>query len=286
MPLHAKESTRGLWQWAVPLLGALVIVLYAPILQGLIKQWWTDPDFSHGFLVPLFAGYVIWITRQYWQVIPPQPDDKGLFVILGAMCMLVGGSIAAVLFVSRLSMLVLLFGIVLYLAGREMVRAMAFPLGFLFLMIPPPDIIYNQITFPLQLWASRVAFTFLQWVHVPVLLEGNILLLPNYSLEVAEACSGIRSLLSLIALALAYGYIAEKRGWLRVLLVVITIPVAILSNSLRVFGTGLATYLIGPEWANGFLHEMSGLVLFLLAAGFIVLAHKMITWFLRGSYAK
>ena len=279
--VRGERRTRALWQWAIPLLGALVILLYFPILQGLIKQWWNEPDFSHGFIVPVFAGYVVWLTRERWQAIPPQPDGRGLFVILAALCMLLAGSVAAVLFVSRLSMLVLLLGIVLYLAGREMISEMAFPLGYLLLMIPPPEIIYNQITFPLQLWASRVAFTLLQWVHVPVLLEGNILLLPNYSLEVAEACSGIRSLLSLIALTVAYGYIAEKRGWLRVALVFITVPVAILSNSLRVFGTGLATYWIGPEWANGFLHEMSGFVVFFVAAGFIVLVHWVVALFLR-----
>jgi len=280
--VHGEERRRTLWQWATPLLGALVMLLYFPVLQGLITQWWKEPDFSHGFIVPLFAGYVVWLTRKRWQAIQPQPDDKGRFRHFGGrLCMLLAGSVAAVLFVSRLSMLVLLLGIVLYLAGREMVRAMAFPLGYLLLMIPPPEIIYNQITFPLQLWASKIASVFLQWVHVPVLLEGNILLLPNYSLEVAEACSGIRSLLSLIALAVAYGYIAEKRGWLRVVLVIMTVPVAILSNSLRVFGTGLATYWIGPEWANGFLHEMSGFVVFFVAAGFIVLVHWVITLLLR-----
>jgi exosortase len=284
--VRGEERTRALWQWAIPLLGALVILLYFPVLQGLIKQWWNEPDFSHGFIVPVFAGYVVWLTRKRWQAIPPQPDDKGVFVIVVALCMLLAGSVAAVLFVSRLSMVVLLLGIVLYLAGREMVSALAFPLGYLLLMIPPPEIIYNQITFPMQLWASKVAFVFLQWVHVPVLLEGNILLLPNYSLEVAEACSGIRSLLSLIALAVAYGYIAEKRGWLRVVLVVMTVPVAILSNSLRVFGTGLATYWVGPEWANGFLHEMSGFVVFFVAAGFIVVVHWIITMLLRQRNAK
>lgn len=279
--INVHEGSQGIWLWAVPLLGALVILLYSPILRGLVRQWWSDPDFSHGFLVPLFSGYVIWLTRKQWQSIPQQPDSKGLFVILGAMGLLLIGSLAAVLFVSRLSMLVLLPGIILYLAGRKMVRAMAFPLGFLVLMIPPPQIIYNQITFPMQLWASRVAFTFLQWFHVPVLLEGNILILPNYSLEVAEACSGIRSLIALIALAVAYGYLAEERNWLRVLLVALTLPVAILCNSMRVFGTGIATYWAGPGWAHGFLHEMSGLVVFVVAAGLIVLVHRVTLLFVR-----
>ncbi len=278
---NVPEESQRLWQWGVPLLGALVLLLYSPILPGLVGQWWDNPDFSHGFLVPLFSGYVVWVTREDWQAISPQPEDKGLFVILGAIGMLLAGSLAAVLFVSRLSILPLLAGIILYLAGKKMLRAMAFPLGFLVFMIPPPEIIYNQITFPLQLWASRVAFTFLHWVHVPVLLEGNILVLPNYTLEVAEACSGIRSLISLMALAVAYGYITERRNWLRALLVVLTVPVSILSNSLRVFGTGLATYRIGPEWAQGSLHEMSGLVVFIVAAGLIVVSHRVIGLFLR-----
>lgn len=256
-----------------------MILVYAPVLRGLIRQWWDEPDFSHGFLVPLFAAYVLWLTRSRWQAIPPQSDDKGLFVIVGALGFWVSGSVAAVLFISRLSMVIMVGGIVLYLAGSRMLRAMAFPLGFLVFMIPPPEIIYNQITFPLQLWASRIAFALLQGIHVPVLREGNILLLPGYSLEVAEACSGIRSLISLIALAVAYGYIAEKRVWLRVLLVAMAIPVAVLSNSFRVFATGLTTYWAGPQMAHGFLHEFSGLVVFIIAACTIVLVHRIISLF-------
>lgn len=280
-----EESSRTLWSWGIPFLGFLVVVLYAPVLQALIRQWWSDPDFSHGFLVPLFSGYVVWTTREDWKRLALAPDNKGLAVVFAAIGLLAAGSVAAVLVVSRLSLVVLLCGIVLFLAGKKMLRAMAFPLGFLLFMIPPPAIVYNQITFPLQLWASRLASSFLGLIHVPVLLEGNILILPNYTLQVAEACSGIRSLLSLMALIVGYGYFAERRNWLRVLLVALTVPIAILSNSLRVFGTAVATYRIGPEWAHGFLHEMAGLAVFLLAAALIFVLHRGISRLLSGKHA-
>jgi exosortase len=132
-------------------------------------------------------------------------------------------------------------------------------------MIPIPVIIYNQITFPLQLMASRFATSWLELMQVPVLREGNVLILPNYSLEVVEACSGVRSLMTLITLAVAYGYLVESRRWVRYTLPVLMVPIAIVSNAIRIMGTGVLTYHIGPEAAEGFFHEFSGWIIFLAA---------------------
>jgi exosortase len=165
---------------------------------------------------------------------------------------------------------------IIFLAGWENLRSVSFPLGFLILMIPIPVIIYNQITFPLQLLASRFATAWLEVMQVPVLREGNVLILPNYSLEVVEACSGVRSLMTLITLAVAYGYFAESRRWVRYALPVLMVPIAIVSNAIRIMGTGVLTYHFGPKAAEGFFHEFSGWMIFLVALVLMFIGHLIL----------
>jgi len=133
------------------------------------------------------------------------------------------------------------------------------------LMVPLPAILFNQIAFPLQLLASRVGELAITAANVPVLREGNLLILPNTTLEVAEACSGIRSLVSLLTLGIVFGYFADARPWVRTIIALSTIPVAILSNGMRVAGTGIAAHRFGPAAADGFFHEFSGWLLFIVA---------------------
>ena len=258
--------------WAVILVG-LILFLYASIFKNLILQWWNDPDYSHGFFVPLFSGFILWRERERWMKIDIEPSNFGLLVILAGVGLLFVGSLGAELFTSRFSLLVLLAGIVFYLAGWELLRAIAFPLAFLIFMIPLPAIIYNQITFPLQMIASRFAAFWLELVQVPVLRDGNVLILSNYSLEVVEACSGIRSLISLISLAVIYGYFVEPRRWVRYLLVVLMVPIAIFSNAIRITGAGIMAHRYGAAGAEGFLHEFSGWLIFVIALVLLLTFH-------------
>ena len=262
--------------WAA-VLGALLLVLYGPILGRLVLHWWQDPDYSHGFLVPVFSAYVLWKQRERLSQISLRPSNFGLLVMFGATGLLLLGSLGAELFTSRMSFLIFIAGIVLFLAGWKMLKAISFPLAFLILMIPIPVIIYNQITFPLQLMASRFATSCLQVLNVPVLREGNLIILPNYTLEVVEACSGIRSLMTLITLAIAYCYLVEDRRWIRWFMVIIMVPIAIVSNSIRIVGAGLLTYHFGPSMAQGFFHEFSGWVIFVAALVLMFACH----WVLR-----
>jgi len=269
-----KRIPWVIWTSAVSI---LALVLYGPILRALVLNWWTDPNYGHGFLVPVFAGYVVWRERQKLARIWWKPSNFGLVVMLGAVGLLMVGSLGAELFTSRFSLLVLIAGVVLFLAGWRMLRAISFPLGFLILMIPIPVLIYNQITFPLQLLASRFATFWLQSVNVPVLREGNLIILPNYTLEVVDACSGIRSLMTLITLAVAYGYLMNDRRWVRWVLALLMIPIAIVSNAIRIMGAGLLTYHFGHEMAEGFFHEFSGWVIFVAALVLMFVCH----WLLR-----
>lgn len=256
---------------------ALLLVLYGSILKALVLDWWRDPNYGHGFLVPAFSAFILWRERQKLRQVKLKPSNLGLLVMLAAIGILLVGSLGAELFSTRCSLLVLLGGIILFLAGWGMLRAVFFPLSFLVLMIPIPVIIYNQITFPLQLMASRFATFWLQLINVPVLREGNLIILPNYTLEVVDACSGIRSLMTLITLAIAYSYLVESKRWIRWLLVVIMFPIAIVSNSIRIFGAGLLTYHFGKDMAEGFFHEFSGWVIFVAALLLMFGCH----WLLR-----
>lgn len=277
--LSAERTLAGrvAWNIWVPALSVLILILYGPILESLVLNWWRDPNYGHGFLVPVFAGFVFWRERRKWEAVPLKPANFGLLIMVAAIALLLAGSLGAELFTSRFSLLVLIAGIAVFLAGWKFLRAVFFPLGFLILMIPIPVIIYNQITFPLQLLASRFATFWLQLINVPVLREGNLIILPNYTLEVVDACSGIRSLMTLITLAVAYGYLVENRRWIRWLLVIIMVPIAIVSNSIRIFGAGVLTYQFGPKMAEGFFHEFSGWVIFVAALLLMFLCH----WFLR-----
>ncbi|MFZ0638473.1 MAG: exosortase A [Candidatus Acidiferrales bacterium] len=275
----ARERAEGRTPWIIwiGVLAALLLVLYGPILKALALDWWRDPNYGHGFLVPVFSGFVLWRERQRLAKIPIKPANFGFLVMLGAVGLLLIGSLGAELFSTRFSFLVMVGGIVLFLAGWQMLRAVLFPLGFLVLAIPIPVLILNQITFPLQLFASRFATFWLQLANVPVFREGNILQLPNYNLEVVDACSGIRSLMTLITLAIAYGYLVEGRRWVRWFLVLLMVPIAIVSNSIRIFGAGVLTYHFGPRMAEGFFHEFSGWVIFVAALLLMFACHWLLS---------
>jgi len=257
-------------------IAGLVAALYGPVLTQMVIQWWQDPDYGDRFVVPVFVGYVLSQRRHKLRQVSLEPNNFGFPLMLGAIGLLLVGTLGAELFVSRSSLLFLLGGILLFFAGWKMLSAVAFPLAFLALMIPLPALIYNQVTFPLQLLASRLASNSLELLGIPVLREGNVLVLPNYSLEVVEACSGIRSLMSLIALAVAYGYFVEQRLWARITLVVMMLPIAVASNALRVVGTGVVTYFWGPQYAEGFFHFFQGWLIFVSAVGCMLFVH----WFL------
>ncbi len=261
------------WLQAV-LLALLIGLVYSEILAGLLRDWWFDDNYSHGFLVPVFAVWVLWQRRKRIAALPPKPSWFGLFVIAAALAMLIAGVLGAELFLSRSSFLFLLAGLVIYFLGWQHLRAMLFPWGFLFLMIPIPTIIYNQFTFPLQTLASRLAAWLLGLVGVPVLREGNVIRLPAMTLEVAEACSGIRSLISLGTLAIIYGYFFEPRIRRRLLLVLAAVPVAVVANGLRIMGTGLLGEYWSPDKAQGFFHSFSGWVIFIFSSGMFFSFHR------------
>jgi len=264
--------------WRLTTLLGLVAWLYAPVLGRLIAQWWSDPNFSHGFFVPAFSLFVVWQNRARLQEIPLNPSLWGLPIVILSMCVLVVGVFGAELFLSRTSILLLTAGLVIFFMGWQMFRALLFPLLFLILMVPIPAIILNQITFPLQILASKLSAGLLPLLGVPVLREGNVIILPAMPLEVAEACSGIRSLLSLLTLAIMYGYLLEKKIGIRVLLAIAAVPIAVAANGLRIVGTGLLVQYWDPDKAEGFFHIFSGWLIFVVSLLMLFVFHQCVTF--------
>ena len=269
-----EQVQRFGWQgW---LLVAVFLGLYGQVLIRLVRQWNSDADYSHGFLVPFLSAYLIWQRRDKLAQVVRRPSNWGLVVVFGSLGVLFLGSLGAELFLTRISIIGIICGLIVYFSGWRLLRALAFPLAFLLFAVPIPTLIYNEIVFPLQFIASRFATSVLEMLNLfPIMREGNVLIMPGMRLEVVEACSGIRSLMSLLALAAGYGYLAEKSVPVRWFLFLAMIPLAIISNGTRVMITALMTNYIGPKAAEGFMHEFSGWVIFVVATALFLALHSL-----------
>jgi exosortase len=251
-----------------------IAAAYWDVGAGLVRQWATDDNYSHGFLVAPLAAYFAWQQRTILATLPVRPSRWGAAGLLLAAILFVTGRLGAELFLTRLSLLVLIAAAIAFLFGRAHVRALRFPLLFLLLMVPLPAVVFNQLALPLQLLASQVGEVVLRTAGVPVLRDGNVLELETLRLEVADACSGIRSIISLLAFALVLGRFgggSTGRLWL---LALATVPIAIAANAARVAVTGLAAHAWGSGVAAGTFHATAGALVFLIAAVAIFLVHR------------
>src|SRR5580700_6000613 len=259
---------------------ALLILASFPTLKYLVQIWATDEDVGHGFFVPVVAAWIAWQRKDQILSMQLKPAWWGVGVMIWGAAQGYLGTLGAEQFLQRTSVLIVLVGMLLVIGGTPLVRVLAFPLLLLPFMIPIPTVIYNKITFPLQLFASWVAENLLSLMGYPVLRDGNILELASQKLSVAEACSGIRSLLSLSFLSLVYAYFFDNRVWMRWALLGATIPIAIVANAGRVTITGILSE-INPELAHGFFHELEGWVIFVIAAIMLVTLHGAIRGAMR-----
>jgi exosortase len=272
--------------WKPLLLAAAAAFVYWGVLARLGRVWWEDENYSHGLLIPFVIGYILWTERGRLAGIEPRPSAAwGGAAVVAALAALWAGTAGAELFLQRASLVLLLAGVVIYFWGFRLLRAVAVPLLLLALAIPIPTIIFNKVAFPLQLFASRCAVWAMRMFDIPVLREGNVIeLLPLGStttkkLEVVEACSGIRSLMTLVTLAVVFAYFTRpsdaggssggRRRWFGVarfaLIVLAAVPIAILTNAGRVSGTGVLSHYYGTQVADGFFHSFSGWVVYVAA---------------------
>ncbi len=260
---------------ATGILVAVIALVYAPVLAKLAGDWVHDPNYSHGILVPGIVLFLLWRKRREFACIPRRPHWLGFAAVLGSMGLLVLGAAGAEVFTQRVSFVLLLFALVVYLLGWGWLRVTWFPLAFLFLAIPLPYVLYYSLTSPMQSFAAKCAVSGLQSIGVPVLAQGNILHLPGQTdLLVAEACSGIRSLYSFLSLGALAAYSMPIPLLGRGLVFLATIPLSVAANAFRVWATSLGVYLIGPQVAEGWIHESFGLIVFVAALLLFLLIRK------------
>jgi exosortase len=262
---------------ALPLFGVVTLlgILYFPVLRYLVVQWLNDPNYRHGLLIPVISGYLLYQRRDELKAADWTGGTiPGVILIIGACVLLLGGTAAAELFTTRLSIPTFLLGLALVTRGWKFTKIAAFPILFLYLMIPLPYIIYYKLTFPLQILSAKLSAGILKLIHVTVLRRGNILVLPSYTLEVVAACSGLRSLMTMITLALVLAVFSGLSLPRRIVLVACAIPAALLANTLRLIVIAFGAYVIDPAFADGFLHDISGLVVFF--SGLFVLAGSLL----------
>lgn len=248
-----------------------LLVCYAPILAGMAQQWSTDEDMGHGFLVPVVAGWIVWRERAKWMALPITPSLWGVAVLAIGAGLHVGSALGAGLFAGALGLLVSMAGVTLAIGGAALVRAWAFPLALCVFMLPKLAVVYNQVTLPMQLLASRLAATLLTLSGAAVIREGNILELGGHQILVAEACSGIRYLLPLAFLGVTFAYQADSKPWMRVALLLFAIPLSIAANAARVALVGRFPFLAGDT-----PHAVAGWVIFVLCLGGLLLARRVI----------
>ncbi len=279
MPRLSSPGYRRAWQ--VGVLCLLTGWLYAPMALPLIRQCWQDPNYTYGLFVPVFSLLLLWEDRKRLAELPLRPAWSGLVIFLMAILALLAGEASSEFFLPRASLLLLLVGLVVFLAGWEHLAAAAFPLAFLVVMLPSATIA-SQLTFPLQILSSKLATVLLMGVGVPAAREGNIILLHAARLGVTEACSGIRFLFSLVTLAVIYGYFAEPRNSLRVTLALAAAPISVLANALRIAATGFVVQHWGVERAEGTLHLLSGWLVFLGSLAMIFALHRLLRAFSAG----
>jgi exosortase len=249
---------------------ALLTALYVPVISTLASQWLDDSNYRHGLLIPFVAALLLWKRRD--ELHPANGGGGsvwGLLLMLAAAGLLVAGTAAAELFATRISLPLMLLGAVLYIKEWNYTKVAGPPLLFLLLMVPLPYIIYYKITFPMQLLSAKLSAGVLTVLRISVIRKGNILLLPGYTLEVIAACSGLRSLMTMFTLAIIFTFFSDMSRSRKLILVLLSVPAAIAANTVRLVVTAMGAHLVGPSFADGPLHEASGIIVF--AAGFLML---------------
>jgi len=280
MPEALQLNPSKRFNFEPTLLAVVLLGLYFQVIIGLVSEWWTDSNYSHGFLVPLICLFVIWRKRNLLKTIEKEKSRLGFPVFLAGLLIYVIGTAGAEYFSVRFSLVVVIFGLALYFFGKRIIKEIWFGIIFLLFMIPIPYVIYYALAFPMQLLSSKVSVFFLHLIGVPALRQGNIIYLPGaYTLEVAEACSGLRSLVSLLALGALLAYLLQKSKLKQVTLFLSTIPIAILANFFRIFLTAVGAYTISVKLAEDFLHEVSGIFVFLISTFFLLCVSLLLNLF-------
>ena len=255
---------------------AALVGLYFPVLTSLAQDWSTNDNYSHGFFIPLISGYMVYALREELRRVAVRPANWGLLLVVAGLGQLYIARVGSEYFLQRTSLILELLGMVLFLWGRNFTKKLLLPIGYLLFMVPIPAIIWNKIAFPMQLFSSAVTERVIQAVGLPVFREGNVLHLAQTTLEVVDACSGLRSLTTMFALAAALAWFSDFATWKKWLLFFAATPVAIFANIVRLTATAGLASIYGEKVAQGFLHDFSGLFTFVFGLSLLILTSKIL----------
>jgi len=258
------------------LLFALLLALYFPEIKDLIYHWSDKKEYSHGFLIPLISGYVVWTKRRELGMVAADPDIKGIFLLMVGITLLIVGKVAFEPYVRQLSLVVTIMGILYANLGREAMKLLLFPVGYLMFMIPIPYIVMNAVAVSLRLVDAKVTYNALHLLGIPILRDRVTLELPNISLVVADLCTGILSIVAILALAVLYAYMSFRTNIARIALVLVAVPVSIISNMFRLIVTVGLAYFYGEVVLRGVIHEFHGTVNFLVTVVLLVLCGHIV----------
>ena len=279
-PVQAKAIKQFYIEMIVG--GAAFVALYSTVIMEMIEDWDTNPNFSHGYFIPFISAAMIYSRRAQIRNIPIAPSSWGVALLVMGLLQYFIAFVGSEYFLQRSSMSVVLLGLALFVGGKSMSKKLLYPICYLLLMIPIPAVIWSAVAFPMQLVASALSENMVQLLGVPIFREGNILHLSETTLEVVDACSGLRSLTTMIALSLALIYFSGLTLVRRGVVFLAAFPIAIFINIFRLTVTALMASKYGEEVAQGFLHDFSGWLTFVL--GLIILWG--LTEFLEGKKEK
>ncbi len=263
--------------YQVAVIGLGFFLLYFPFLQTMVNDWATNPNYSHGYLIPFISIWLVYSLKNRVSEIKPHPSNWGVLIIVLACLQLIVAKIGSEYFLQRTSIILLFLGICLYLYGIKITRILLIPIIYLIFMIPIPVIVWNKIAFPLQIFASYLTEIVIRLFGMPIFREGNIITLPSITLEVVDACSGIRSLTTMMALSIPFAFFIPSGKAKKIILFLSSIPIAIIANIIRLTTTAFLSSLFGEVFAQGFLHEFSGMLTFILGLFMLFLIQTLLT---------
>lgn len=258
------------------LLLAALVGLYYPVLVAMAHDWSTNDNYSHGFFIPLISGYMVFAMKDELRNISLRPANWGLLLLLAGVGQLYIARVGSEYFLQRTSLIFVLLGMAIFLLGKAMTRKLLLPIAYLLFMVPLPAIIWNKIAFPMQLFSSAVTEVVVRLIGIPIFREGNVLHLAQTTLEVVDACSGLRSLTTMFALSAALAWFSDSTAWKKWVLFLAAAPIAIFANIVRLTGTAGLASVYGEKVAQGFLHEFSGLFTFVVGLMLLVFTNKLL----------
>ncbi|MEM7540200.1 MAG: VPLPA-CTERM-specific exosortase XrtD [Pseudomonadota bacterium] len=255
-------------QWLVMAVAAAVIYWLFRDGIDLMVAWWGDKEeYSHGYMIPLISGYLIWQRSDELRGISFNGSWLGVLIAILGLCLLVLGELSTIYTIIQYAFLVTLYGVALAFLGWRAFKVVAMPLFILFFMVPLPNFIYNNLSAELQLISSQLGVLVIRAFDISVFLQGNVIDLGSYQLQVVEACNGLRYLFPLMTLGFIVAYFFKAPFWKRLVLFLSTIPITVLMNSFRIGVIGVLVEHWGESMAEGFLHDFEGWVVFMACFG-------------------